>query len=556
MTPSTPEARQSLQTLAVRFGVALLATFVAFLFAIIIRPYFPDVPLFPFLFAVIISGWYGGYAAAIVSLALAIFLDATQLSPAMEASLGPRAIVFIAGAVIASRMGSGMREAQAAAETRAAETAFLLRQLEEQTEERQRLYSAEREARTRAEAAERRFRFLAAAGSQISAAAVRGNPLNVLCEAILEAFGDWSILFCGPHDDEPIALHRDASRTADVERLAQQLRAGGTGPMQSVIATAESRLVNRMPEETDPLFSALETRSWISVPVAGEGGNHGVLLVGSARLLKHEDHSLAEELARDAAGAVQTAQLIVASREADRAKSDFLAVMSHELRTPLTAIIGYTDLLEGGVTGPINDKQRVQLARVGSSAWRLLGLIDEVLTYTKLQLGLAETHRVAVPLADLIADALHDVARAVEGKPVRLHSEVEPIVIETDPFKLRHILDALLGNAVKFTHEGDVWVRAARRSYQLVIEVEDTGIGIPDGDFARIFEPFTQVEDPLTRSFGGTGLGLAVTRRLARLLGGELDVRSNVGRGSTFTLYIPLHMPTAVADDPLHQQAG
>ena len=228
------------------------------------------------------------------------------------------------------------------------------------------------------------------------------------------------------------------------------------------------------------------------------------------------------------------------AQHAEQAKNDFLAIMSHELRTPLTAIIGYSDLLEAGVSGPVTPAQREHLQRLSASAWHLLGLIDEVLSYTKLQLGLGDTHRLPVLLPQLVNDVLSEVEHTAAQKGIRIEREVDPQVIEADPFKLRHILSALLGNAVKFTDAGVVRVRCSVEGNWLMLQVQDTGVGIAEEDFERIFQPFTQVEGAMTRKFGGTGLGLAVTRRLVTLIHGELTVRSELGAGSVFTVRIPI----------------
>ncbi|MEO7039814.1 MAG: ATP-binding protein [Gemmatimonadaceae bacterium] len=229
------------------------------------------------------------------------------------------------------------------------------------------------------------------------------------------------------------------------------------------------------------------------------------------------------------------------AESASRAKSEFLAVMSHELRTPLSAIIGYEELLFDGITGPVNENQRTQLGRIKASATHLLSLIDEVLTLSRVEAGKEVTHPERIP----VFAALHDASAlalpmAAEKKltleVVRARNDV---VVWADATKLRQILLNLLTNAIKFTDSGKVVLES--RSFEDFVEivVRDTGIGIAPSDHDRIFDTFWQVEQKSTRKVGGTGLGLSVSRRLARLMNGELAVSSMLGAGSTFTLRLP-----------------
>jgi signal transduction histidine kinase len=226
---------------------------------------------------------------------------------------------------------------------------------------------------------------------------------------------------------------------------------------------------------------------------------------------------------------------------ASRAKSEFLAVMSHELRTPLSAIIGYEELLFDGITGPVNEGQRTQLARIKASATHLLSLIDEVLTLSRVEAG----REVAHPERVSVFAALHEASTITE--PLALEKKLEltvapaPKNIElwADPTKLRQILLNLITNAVKFTDAGSVVLESRAVDDCVEIMVRDTGIGIAPSDHDRIFDTFWQVEQRSTRKVGGTGLGLSVSRRLARLMNGDLTVESKLGAGSTFTLRLP-----------------
>jgi PAS domain S-box-containing protein len=226
---------------------------------------------------------------------------------------------------------------------------------------------------------------------------------------------------------------------------------------------------------------------------------------------------------------------------ASRAKSEFLAVMSHELRTPLSAILGYEELLFDGITGPVNEGQRTQLGRIKASAMHLLSLIDEVLTLSRVEAGREVTHpeRILV-LAALQESAVLAEPLAVEkGLSLRVVPPDDSCAVWADATKLRQILLNLLTNAIKFTDSGSVTLESGKCGEMIEIMVCDSGIGIAPADHERVFDTFWQVEQKSTRKVGGTGLGLSVSRRLARLMHGELTVRSRLGAGSTFTLRLP-----------------
>ena len=250
-------------------------------------------------------------------------------------------------------------------------------------------------------------------------------------------------------------------------------------------------------------------------------------------------------IADHAALALWKEQLYEQAQEGDAAKGRFLATMSHELRTPLTALTGYEELLSDQVIGPLSDAQLDILARMRAVTAHLASVIDEVLAYTSLEEG-----REVVRLTDfLAADLVVAVAAVVEPagrrKQVVLICEtsVEPIRMTSDVDKARQALVNLAGNAVKFTDAGEVRLAVRRDEDEVRFSVRDTGIGVAAADLARLFEPFAQVEAGLTRRYGGTGLGLYISRRLAGMLGGRVEVESTPGVGSTFTLVLPLEAP-------------
>jgi PAS domain S-box-containing protein len=235
------------------------------------------------------------------------------------------------------------------------------------------------------------------------------------------------------------------------------------------------------------------------------------------------------------------------AEHANRARADFLAVMSHELRTPLNAIGGYAELLEMGVRGPITAAQRDDLLRIQRSQRHLLGLVNEVLNYAKLEAGSVRYDLVDVPVRAAVTEAEGLVMPQARAKGLTLDiGDCPPgLAARADREKLRQVLVNLLSNAVKFTERGGatIDVDCDEAAGTVAIRVRDTGIGIPADKYAAIFEPFVQVRADLARTAEGTGLGLAISRDLARGMGGDLTVESRLGGGSTFTLTLPQPAP-------------
>ena len=257
----------------------------------------------------------------------------------------------------------------------------------------------------------------------------------------------------------------------------------------------------------------------------------------------------------------QTAR--AAAEEASRAKSVFLATMSHEIRTPINAVIGYADLLDMGLQGPLSEGQRGYLQRMRASSQHLLGLVNDVLDFAKIEAGQMGFVREEASLQQSAADAIAMVLPQATARGIAMDEEPCPpeAAYLGDPDRVRQVLLNLLSNAVKFTRPGGrVTVRCtelaephpgvlpAGHGPWAAIEVEDTGIGIAPENLTRVFEPFTQVDDTHTREAGGTGLGLAISRRFARVMGGELSVRSRPGQGSAFTLWLPAASAAAQAE--------
>ena len=240
----------------------------------------------------------------------------------------------------------------------------------------------------------------------------------------------------------------------------------------------------------------------------------------------------------------------VAVSEARRVKDEFLANLSHELRTPLTAVMGYLQILEEGLSGPLTPEQRRDLAQVKASSERLLEMIDTMLELTALKHG---TPPVTVDEFDPrqpMRDAIAATAGRTSDVMLRVDEpSAEPEPMRTDRAKLGRILGALLSNAYKFTPRGEVMVSLQLAGGRARYVVQDTGIGIPLDAQGMVFDEFRQVDGSATRRYGGSGLGLALARRLARLMGGDILLESAPGKGSTFTLELPIEHEHLHAQD-------
>lgn len=244
----------------------------------------------------------------------------------------------------------------------------------------------------------------------------------------------------------------------------------------------------------------------------------------------------------------RTRQLELANaklKELDRLKSEFLATMSHELRTPLNSIIGFSAILKQGMAGAVNPEQLKQLEMVHGSARHLLGLINDLLDVSRIEAGRVELFLEQVSIGDVLQDVERTLAPMVAAKHLTYATEAAanlPAIV-TDRKRLYQIVLNLANNAVKFTEKGSVRIAVQAESDRVRVAIHDTGIGIRSENIARLFEAFRQVDGSARRVYEGTGLGLFLVKKLLALLGGTVDAASEFGRGSTFTITLPIVAP-------------
>ncbi len=322
----------------------------------------------------------------------------------------------------------------------------------------------------------------------------------------------------------PGSLLREVQRTRDVVAVSDF--SGSTRPLSDV-----------MPEiRIGPMLLA---------PLIAHDVMLGVLAVtrdlGTPPFSRRETSRL-RVIADYAAVALWKAELLEEAQAADRAKSRFLATVSHELRTPLTALAGYEELLVDQVIGPLSENQIDVLERMRSVTQHLATVIEEMLAFSSLDEGRERVR----PTDFLAADIVHAAAAIIEPLARQKHLVFsvrvpdEAIRVTSDIDKVRQVLVNLAGNAVKFTDAGDVRLELTLADGMVRFTIRDTGIGIARADIERLFKPFAQLDTGLTRRHGGTGLGLYISRGIAKLLGGTIEVQSETGKGSAFTLVLPM----------------
>jgi signal transduction histidine kinase len=436
--------------------------------------------------------------------------------------------------------------------------------------ERARLYEAEQRARATARAAQTRAEFLAEASHLLASSLDYEQTLQMLVRAAVPRLGDWCAvdMLVDPEVEQwpPVVkrlavAHRDPAGIARLRDLEQRFPADWNAPIglprvlrngvtefHPVVTDDLLAAVARSPEEL-ALLREIGFHAFLCVPLIVRGRTVGAItlaMIESGRTYADADRTLAENLAQRAALAVEHAMLFREAQEANRVKAEFLAVMSHELRTPLNAIGGHVQLLDMGLHGPVTDAQREALGRVSRSQERLLGLINDILNYARLESGRVEFNFTSVSVGDVVGEVASLLEPQIAERRLTLDVRLPetnggpPIPIVADREKLTQVVLNLFSNAVKFTPPGgSITVELATDPADPGLArlcVSDTGIGIPADKLHVVFEPFVQVGRGLTSTREGTGLGLAISRDLARGMGGDLTAESTVGVGSTFTL--------------------
>jgi PAS domain S-box-containing protein len=236
----------------------------------------------------------------------------------------------------------------------------------------------------------------------------------------------------------------------------------------------------------------------------------------------------------------------IALEQASALKSQFLANMSHEFRTPLNAILGYTHMLLHGVTGPVSEQQRKSLTRIDSNSQHLLALINDILDITRIEAGRMPLNVSSFEIPELVNEVRSELEPIIRRSALRVTTKMVRTLrpIKSDRQKVKQIVLNLLSNALKFTPAGSVTIAASYDEHKrwVAISVQDTGLGIAREDQAKVFEDFRQLDASPTRGYGGTGLGLSICRRLAQMLGGTIELKSGLNKGSTFTLRLPVRL--------------
>ncbi len=543
--------------------------------------------------AVTLAAWYGGLGPGILaSIAAVLGANVWLLAPVGSFSVRLEDLIrlaaFLAISLLVSWLTGSEQSARRRAQAQAAENAELAarlqdqaveleqqleesQQLQEELEEQQLLLT---EARDLQLAEERRLRFVGEASRVLASSLDYQTTMRAVAQAFVPDLSDWCAvdmllepgsgawpprferLAVAHKDPEKVAWARDLFRRMPVDWSVDRgfprvIRTGE--PEFYPVITDELLVASARDEQELALLREIGFTGYLCVPIrSGEvvKGAITLAMTDSGRHYTESDLRLARDVAGRAAVAIDHAQLFESAQrartdaeEANRAKTDFLAVMSHELRTPLNAIGGYSQLLELGIHGQVTAEQKHDLQRIQRSARHLLSLINQILNFAKLDAGQVKVEPRRVRLAEALGDLEALVAPQLEAKGIafRRTPATADVVVWCDPEKLQQILLNLLSNAIKFTPVGGsvaLWTEAGGAFAE--IRVEDTGPGIPPGKLEHIFEPFVQLERGLTSRQEGAGLGLAISRELARAMGGELTAEAAPGGGARFRLRVPL----------------
>ena len=406
-----------------------------------------------------------------------------------------------------------------------------------------------------AEDSERRAERLQAATEALGSALSLADVAALIIDQAIAALGANSGALASLTDDGR-ALRFIALRGISVSKTGDTVPLDGNLPLPTAMREARPIIFERQEQiradfpEVVSRHAADGVQSIAAIPMENRGRVLGGLLIrfNAPHVFSPADRAFMGALSRIAAEAFERARLFDAERSArtaaesaNRAKAAFLASMSHELRTPLQAALGFAQLLRSGVFGPINAEQSEALARVERSQTHLARLIDDILDFARLEAGRVRVSLETVRVREIIDDLLPLVEPQASTKHISLTASAEDgVVVSVDRQRMRQIMLNLVGNAIKFTNGGGtVRVTAGRDGDRVRFEVQDDGMGIPADRLKEIFEPFVQVDDALTRTASGAGLGLAISRDLARAMGGDLTVQSEPGSGSVFSVTFP-----------------
>ena len=417
----------------------------------------------------------------------------------------------------------------------------------------------EQVARSQAELSARRFRLLADASTVLASSLDYAATLTALARVCVGTIADWAVIYiaddAGGVQRLEVAHHDPALSEAARDLQNAAIAPNGKHPALSAIANRTPVLARTVDDAlladiTDDdthreLVRRLGISSFMIVPLVARERCLGAIALVSAqpqRSYDEQDLALALDIAWRAALAVDNARLYREAHEANTAKTDLLAVISHDLRTPLNAIIGHADLLAMGLPERLGPASLQRVNRIQTSTRHLLYLIEELLSFARLEAGRAEVRWQDVDARMLAHEVAAVIDQLAQERNLRfvLQTGDEPVPLRTDPDKLRQVLLNLAGNAVNYTSAGEVCLRtSANRDGGVTFEVCDTGSGIRESDIPHIFEPFWRGDGARRAHGSGSGLGLSVVHRLVILLGGEVNVRSTLGAGSTFRVSLP-----------------
>ncbi len=417
----------------------------------------------------------------------------------------------------------------------------------------------------RAEDALRRRNEYLAASAEIGRLVTSTLDLNTIfsrtVNLVRERFGYYHSAIFVVEETGFNAVLREATGPAGAEMKLKEhsLPINEHSVVGKVTYTGEPVIVNNTAldatHKPNPLLP--ETRAEAAIPLRVGSRIIGALDIQSTAVgaFTSDDLAVLQILADQVAIAIDNArsyelsqQAVKEMREVDRVKSQFLANMSHELRTPLNSIIGFSRVILKGIDGPVSDLQQQDLTAIYNSGQHLLGLINDVLDLAKIEAGKMELAFDQVNMSDLISSVMSTASGLVKDKNVKLvkniHGELPPV--RADAIRIRQVLLNLMSNAAKFTDEGEITVDASVETGpsgrpEILVSVTDTGPGIAQEDQAKLFQPFSQVDDSPTRKTGGTGLGLSISHQLIQMHGGRIGVHSTIGKGSTFYFTLPVY---------------